>query len=93
MVIAATVVSSLRSRAKTLGCGVLALKLILSMKQAVSAADIGIRVEIREGDVIKLMNGIHDQGAGVLSLQNDATSVFLYLLPNGLETIKPFLES
>ena len=61
--------------------------------EAVSAADIGSRVEIREGDVIKLMNGIHNQGAGVVSLQNDATSVFLYLLPNGLETIKPFLES
>jgi precorrin-6B methylase 2 len=63
--------------------------------EAISAADVGSRVEIREGDVMKLMNvnGIHDQDIGGLSFRHDATSVFLYLLPKGLETIKPFLEA
>jgi precorrin-6B methylase 2 len=68
--------------------------------EAVSAADIASRVEIREGDVMELMDGIHDKDkeydhdtTGGLSLQHDATAVFLYLLPKGLEAIKPILEA
>jgi precorrin-6B methylase 2 len=69
--------------------------------EAVSAADIGSCVEIREGDVMTLMDGIHDKdnenghdttGSG-LSLQHDATAIFLYLLPKGLEVIKRILEA
>ena len=69
-------------------------------REVVSAADLGSRVEIREGDVMKFMDGIHKKdnekdyytnGNG-LSLQHDATAVFLYLLPKGLEVIKQSLE-
>jgi SAM-dependent methyltransferase len=61
--------------------------------ESVLAAAVASRVEIREGDAMKLMNGVQHQDTGGLSLQHDATSVFLYLLPKGLETIKPFLEA
>jgi hypothetical protein len=63
--------------------------------------EIARRVEIREGDVMKLMGAECSQGGDtatfdnneILSLTHDATAVFLYLLPKGLMSIKPFLEA
>lgn len=53
--------------------------------------DIRTRVEIREGDVLRLIN--NDDTDGTLSLLNDATAVFVYLLPKGLKAIQPILQA
>ena len=75
-------------------------------EESLSAAPLEIanRVEIREGDVTKLIGRYtkhtDDSDAnsrldnnGELSLLHDATAVFLYLLPKGLKAIKLILEA
>jgi precorrin-6B methylase 2 len=61
--------------------------------EALSLAPLGVRkrVEIREGDVLRLIN--KNDTASAPSLMNDATAVFVYLLPKGLKAIRPILQA
>mmetsp|Transcript_18579 Transcript_18579/g.26231 ORF Transcript_18579/g.26231 Transcript_18579/m.26231 type:complete len:207 (-) Transcript_18579:119-739(-) len=71
-------------------------------KEAVeqSSLDVMNRVDIREGDVMDELGSADSTYNGdevskplsQLSLLDDATAMFLYLLPKGLQMIKPFLE-
>lgn len=60
--------------------------------------EISSRVEIREEDVMKAMSDDSSNADDLaaqnekLSLRNNATAVFLYLLPKGLSAIKSTLE-
>lgn len=53
--------------------------------------EISCRVDIREGDVMKVFE--NDVLSSSLSLVRDATAVFVYLLPKGLKLITPKLQA
>jgi hypothetical protein len=53
-----------------------------------SALDVSERVDMRVGSVLdsQVQNG------GALSLEEDATAIFLYILPKGMVRLQPYLE-
>ena len=65
-------------------------------RAALSEAPLNVasRVEIQEGDVMRLIDAWRggDDDDGELSLIDDASAVFVYLLPKGLEAMRPLLE-
>uniref|UniRef100_A0A7S2ETP9 Methyltransferase domain-containing protein n=1 Tax=Trieres chinensis TaxID=1514140 RepID=A0A7S2ETP9_TRICV len=59
-----------------------------------SPTDIAERVEIRHGDVIdELRASCNASISSNLTVRDDATAIFVYLVPNGLVKIRPLLES
>ena len=66
-------------------------------KRSAGKASLIDRIEIRHGDVLAEMNtmgrpSIGEQSKNNFSLLDDATAVFVYLLPQGLKQVKILLE-
>jgi SAM-dependent methyltransferase len=60
--------------------------------QSVQAAEVEVRerIDIRQGDAMD--SQMQDPGDGRLSFQDDATAVFLFLVPKGLQALGPLLR-
>ena len=56
--------------------------------------DVSDRIEIRKGDVLDsvVLDGGYSLKEDALSLMEDATAIFLFLMPRGLEKILPLME-
>lgn len=66
-----------------------AMQVVQSLPQ-----DVSDRIEIRKGDVLNsvVLDGGYSLKEGALSLMEDATAIFLFLMPRGLERILPLME-
>lgn len=64
---------------------------------SITTLDVSCRVDIRQGDVMELLKNEtrrdgEDVSSNILFLR-DATAIFVYLLPKGLQSIKPILKA